>query len=91
MGSVEGVGAQKSLCNRSFLLFPRERGRTGSGRGGSRFQVDGVDGARVAAVQVQDRPGGREPLGNGKGRWVGARVCLNRDLRNLSLEFPVKD
>lgn len=39
----------------------------------------------------EDRPGEGKP-GNGKGGWVvGARVCLNRDLRNLSLEFPVKD
>lgn len=44
---------------------------------------------------MENRDGGdaeeRGTLGNGKGRWVGARVCLNRDLRNLSLEFPVKD
>lgn len=37
-----------------------------------------------------EREGTRNP-GNSKGGWVGARVCLNRDLRNLSLEFPVKD
>jgi len=44
---------------------------------------------------MENRNGGdaeeQGTLGNGKGRWVGARVCLNRDLRNLSLEFPVKD
>jgi len=61
--------------------------------------VGGVDGAtrteRERIVLVENRNGGGAEeqgiLGNGKGRWVGARVCLNRDLRNLSLEFPVKD
>ena len=61
--------------------------------------MDGVDGAtrtgRERVVLVENRDDGdaeeRGTLGNGKGRWVGARVCLNRDLRNLSLEFPVKD
>lgn len=50
---------------------------------------------RVVLVLMENRDGGdaeeRGTLGNSKGRWVGARVCLNRDLRNLSLEFPVKD
>lgn len=72
-------------------------------RGESRFRVDGVDGATrssegtgVAVMRVVwvlragARPGEGKP-GNGKGRWAGAGVCLNRDLRNLSLEFPVKD
>lgn len=40
---------------------------------------------------VSTRRGTGDNLGNSKDRWVGARVCLNRDLRNLSLEFPVKD
>lgn len=66
------------------------------GRGGSRFRVDGVDGAtgtsaRGMAVLLAEARSGEGNPGNGKGRWVGARVCLNRDLRNLSLEFPVKD
>lgn len=61
--------------------------------------MGGVDGAtrtgRERVVLVENRDDGDAgewgTLGNGKGRWVGARVCLNRDLRNLSLEFPVKD
>lgn len=46
--------------------------------------------AMVRLLRDEARPREGKP-GNGKGRWVGARVCLNRDLRNLSLEFPVKD
>ncbi|KAG7208694.1 hypothetical protein KM043_014897 [Ampulex compressa] len=68
----------------------RVRGLAADGRGG----VDGVDGApRVALDPPVEEAARREAAnpGNGKGRWVGARVCLNRDLRNLSLEFPVKD
>lgn len=48
-----------------------------------------ANGRRVTA-RGEGRAGEGKP-GNGKGGWVGARVCLNRDLRNLSLEFPVKD
>lgn len=48
-----------------------------------------ANGRRVTA-RGEGRAGEGKP-GNGKGGWIGARVCLNRDLRNLSLEFPVKD
>lgn len=96
---------QESLCNRSFLLFPGVVAEGESSLGEVNLDsrcVGGVDGAtrtgRDRVVSVENRDGGgngrgrrRETLGNGEGRWVGARVCLNRDLRNLSLEFPVKD
>lgn len=100
-------GAQESLCNRSFLLFPGVAAAKGESSLGevnldSRW-MGGVDGAtrtgregstarwyRRIGTAGREQGTTRSP-GNGKGRWVGARVCLNRDLRNLSLEFPVKD
>lgn len=60
----------------------KEQGEGGGGSGDGEWAKGEGEGRGSA---------GEGKPGNGKGRWVGARVCLNRDLRNLSLEFPVKD